>query len=477
MEDMAGMGMAAMLADVIPELVLVVGGVAILLYALFTPRRWQSAAAGLALAVVATATAATVAMLRGPEHLTFADTYARDGTAMWAKLVILVGTGLVIALSVRWFAREPRHGEYYTLLLFSSLGAILLAGATDLKQFVAALVLSSATGFVLTGYHRRAKEAAEAAMKYFLVGAFTSASMLVGAALLFGLAGSTTFPGLRAGLPHGGAALVVGVALVALAVAFKLGAFPAHPWVPDAAEGAPAPVAAFVTTVPKVGGFVLLARLVITLPPDAVGWRPMVALLAAVTMTLGNLAALWQDDVRRLLGWSAVSQSGYGLLGVVALGRSDLAVPALLFFLLAYTVANVAAFGVVVELRGRTERADYVGLARAHPVLAGSLAVAFLSFIGIPPLAGFVAKLLLFGVAIDAGYTWLAVLAVANTVISVAYYARVLAPAYFGELARPVPVLGRSAAIATVVSAAAVVGVGIVAEPLTRAFDAVSLLP
>jgi NADH-quinone oxidoreductase subunit N len=477
MEDMAGMGMAAMLADVIPELVLVVGGVAILLYALFTPRRWQSAAAGLALAVVATATAATVAMLRGPEHLTFADTYARDGTAMWAKLVILVGTGLVIALSVRWFAREPRHGEYYTLLLFSSLGAILLAGATDLKQFVAALVLSSATGFVLTGYHRRAKEAAEAAMKYFLVGAFTSASMLVGAALLFGLAGSTTFPGLRAGLPHGGAALVVGVALVALAVAFKLGAFPAHPWVPDAAEGAPAPVAAFVTTVPKVGGFVLLARLVITLPPDAVGWRPMVALLAAVTMTLGNLAALWQDDVRRLLGWSAVSQSGYGLLGVVALGRSDLAVPALLFFLLAYTVANVAAFGVVVELRGRTERTDYVGLARAHPVLAGSLAVAFLSFIGIPPLAGFVAKLLLFGVAIDAGYTWLAVLAVANTVISVAYYARVLAPAYFGELARPVPVLGRSAAIATVVSAAAVVGVGIVAEPLTRAFDAVSLLP
>lgn len=474
---MNDMDMVAMLGDVVPELVLVVGGVVILLYALFTPRHLQAGAALLALGVTAAATVATLAMLPGPEHLTFADTYARDGVAVWAKLAILVGTGLVVALSVRWFAREPRHGEYYTLLLFSALGAILLAGATDLKQFVAALVLSSATGFVLTGYHRRAKESAEAAMKYFLVGAFTSATMLIGAALLFGLAGSTTFPGLRAGLPDGGVALVVGVALVALAVAFKLGAFPAHPWVPDAAQGAPAPVAAFVTTVPKVGGFILLARLVATLPPDAVGWRPLVALLAAATMTLGNLAALWQDDVRRLLGWSAVSQTGYGLMAVVALGRSDLAVPALLFFLVAYTVANVAAFGVVVELRGRTARTDYAGLARAHPVLAGSLALAFLSFIGIPPLAGFVAKLLLFGVAIAAGYTWLAVLAVANTVVSIAYYARVLAPAYFGELTAPVPVLARSAAAATIVAAAAVVVVGVAAEPLTRAFEIAQLLP
>jgi NADH-quinone oxidoreductase subunit N len=211
--------------------------------------------------------------------------------------------------------------------------------------------------------------------------------------------------------------------------------------------------------------------------PEALGWRPLVAVLAAATMTLGNLAAPWQDDVRRLLGWSTVFQTGYGLLAVVALGRSDLAVPALLYFLLAYTVANVAAFGVVVELRGRTDRVDYAGLARAHPALAASLALSFLSLIGIPPLAGFVAKLLLFAVAIHAGYTWLAIVAVVNTIISIAYYVRVLAPTYFGELRAPIPVLGRSAAVATITSAVAIVVVGIGAEPLTRAFQGVDLLP
>lgn len=473
----AGMDMGAMVADVLPEMVLVVGGVLILLYALFSPRRAQAGAAFLALGVVVVGLVLSIRMLPGPEYLTFADTYARDGAGVWSKIIILAGTGLVIALSVRWFDRDPRHGEYYTLLLFSALGAVLLAGATDLKQFVAALVLSSATGFVLTGYHRLRKEAAEAAMKYFLVGAFTSAAMLLGVAFLFGLAGSTTLPGLRAGLTDGGVALVVGVALVTLAIAFKIGAFPAHPWVPDAAEGAPAPVAAFVTTIPKVGGFLFLARFVLALPSEAIGWQPLIALLAAVTMTLGNLAALWQDDVRRLLGWSAVSQSGYGLMAIVALGQSALALPALLYFLLAYTAGNIAAFGVVIELRGRTKREDYAGLARARPVMAGSLALAFLSFIGIPPLGGFVAKLLLFGAAMDAGYTWLAVLAIINTVISIVYYARVLAPAYFSDLPGPVPGLGRSAAAAAVASALAVVVIGILAEPFTRAFEIVGLLP
>ncbi len=469
--------MAAMIADVVPELVLVTGGVLVLLYALLAPRRWQAGAAVLAMVTIAASAVASWLMLGEPAALTFADTYARDEVAVWAKLVVLAATALTVGLSVRWFARDPRHGEYYTLLLFSALGAVLLAGATDLKQFVAALVLSSATGFVLTAYHRRSRASAEAAMKYFLVGALTSASMLVGAAYLFGLAGATTFPALRAGLTDGGAGLVVGVALVLLAVAFKVGAVPAHPWVPDVAEGAPAPVAAFLTTVPKIGGFVFLARLAITLPVDAVGWRPLTAILAAATMTLGNLAALWQDDVRRLLGWSAVSQTGYGLLAIVALGRSGLAVTSLVFFLVAYTAANLAAFGVVVELRGRADRVSYAGLARAHPLLAGSLAVAFLSFIGIPPLAGFPAKLLLFGAAIDAGYTWLAVLAVANTVVSIAYYARVLAPAYFDALAAPVPVLGRSAAVATLVAAAAVIASGVAADPLLRSLTAATLLP
>ena len=246
---------------------------------------------------------------------------------------------------------------------------------------------------------------------------------------------------------------------------------------PDVAEGAPAPVAAFVTSLPKVGAFVFLARLVLVLPADGVGWRPLVAVIAAATMTLGNLAALWQDDVRRMLGWSSVSQTGYGLLAVVAVGRSDLAVPSLLYFLIAYVLANVAAFGVVVQLRGRTDRLAYRGLARARPVLAAILTITLLSFIGVPPLAGFPAKLSLFAASIEAGYSWLAVLGAVNTVVSIAYYVRVIGPMYFDDLPGPVPVLSRTAGLAVVVTGTVVVLAGIGAEPFFRAFDGIQLLP
>lgn len=466
-----------MVGDVVPELLLVVGGVAVLLYAVFTPARLQAGAPLLALAAVVASAAVSVAMLAGPEYLTFADTYARDASAVWAKLIVLAATAGVIGLSVSWFRSDPRHGEYYTLLLFSALGAVLLAGATDLKELVIALVLSSATGFVLVAYHRRSSPGSEAAIKYFLLGAFTSTAMLIGVAYLFGLAGSTTLPGLAAGLPSGNLGLAIGAGLVVLALAFKMGAVPAHAWMPDVAQGAPAPVAAFVTSVPKVGAFLFLARLALAFPAEAFDWRLLAALLATATMTLGNLAALWQDDVRRLLGWSAVSQTGYGLMAIAALGRSELALPSLLYFLLAYVVANVAAFGVVVELRGRTELAAYQGLARARPWLLGAFAVAFLSFIGVPPLAGFFAKLALFGATIEAGYAWLAIVAAINTVVSIVYYVRVLAPAYFGDLAAPVPVLGRWPATVTLAFAAGLILMGILAEPFLRAFTVAELLP
>jgi NADH-quinone oxidoreductase subunit N len=468
--------MIASLGDVVPDLILLGGGIVILLFALFAPRSAQVGAAMLALVTSVAAGVATIVMFDGRQSPTFFDTYSTDDVALWAKLIILAATIAVIALSIPWFARDPRHGEYYTLLLFSSLGAVLLAGATDLMEIVMAIVLSSATSYVLIAYHRRSKLASEAAMKYFLIAALTSSAMLLGVALLFGLAGTTTLSGLRDGLSDGAVALIVGAALVITALAFKMGSVPAHAWMPDVAQGAPAPVAAFVTTVPKVGGLVALARLVSVLPVT-IGWRPLVALLAAATMTLGNLAALWQDDVRRLLGWSAVSQTGYALMALAALGRSDLAIPSLLYFLLAYVLANIAAFGVVVELRGRTDRASYAGLARAHPLLAISLVIAFLSLIGIPPLVGFGAKLALFTAAIEANYEWLAVIAAINTVVSIFYYARVMAPAYFDEMTTPVPVLGEWAASATYSLTIAVIVTGIAAEPFLNAMRAALLLP
>ncbi|CAN5730213.1 NADH-quinone oxidoreductase subunit N [soil metagenome] len=481
MGGMEGGGMGGMdmpLGSVAPEIILVVGAVVVLVFALFAPRRFQAGAAAIALVTLAVSAAASAVMLQGSQSLTFFDTYAADDTAVWAKLVVLAVTAVTVVLSVEWFAGDPRHGEYYTLLLLSALGAVVLAGAADLMGIILGLLLSSATGYVLAAYHRTDARSGEAAMKYYLLGALTNGALVYGAVLLFGLGATTTLLGLAGALPGAdGVALVTGTALVVLGLTFKLGAVPAHAWVPDVADGAPAPVAAFLTVAPKVGALVALARLAATLPEADVGWRPLVAVLAAATMTCGNLAALHQDDVRRLLGWSAVSQAGYGLMAVVALGRSDLAVSSLVYFLAAYAVANLAAFGVVIELRGRTDRRSYAGLASARPLLAAVLVVSFLSLVGIPPLAGFTAKVLLFGATVDAGYAWLAVLAVVNTVVSLAYYLRVLAPSYFEPQTAPVPVLGQWARAATLACGLGVVALGIGAEPFLDALAAARLLP
>ncbi len=464
--------MAGWAADVIAELSVVAGGVVVLLYALAARRGRQAGAAWIALATTAVALALTVPALIEPGRLTFAGTYARDHAAAIARVIVLLATAVTIVLSVPWFRRDPRHGEYYTLLLYSALGAMLLAGATSLSELVVAMLLSSATGFVLAAYHRRSSASAEAAIKYYLVGALANGAMLMGVALLYGLAGGTTLDRLPGLPPTAGPVAAVAVALVMAGLMFKVGGVPVHVWVPDVAQGAPVPVAGFLLAVPKVGAFVFLARFVLALPAQELGWAAMVAVGAAATMTLGNLACLWQDDVRRLLGWSAVSQTGYGLMAVAALGRSDLAMVALLYFLVAYVPGNLAAFGVVTTLRGRTALADYPGLADQHRAEAAALALSFLSFIGVPPLSGFVAKLLLFAVAIQAGFAWLAVFAAVNTVISIFYYVRVLAPVYFAAATARMRTLGAAAASVTVASAAALVITGVLAQPLVAAFAA-----
>ena len=466
------------IGDVIPELILLVGAVVVLFIATLLPRKRQGVTVWLTYGVLALAIAATVQQLAGPQGLTFFDTWAIDDTALVAKLAILVGAGVVVGLTPEWFATDARRGEYQTILLFGTLGGVVLAGAADLLQLTLGLLLSSVTGYILAAWHRGSKESGESAIKYYLLGALANATFLYGIVLLFGLAGSTTYPAVRDGLQ--GADLVgVGAALVlvALGLTFKVGAVPAHAWVPDVAQGAPLPSATFLLVVPKIGGVVAIARFAAVVASTGIGWRPLLAIIAAATMTLGNLAALWQEDLRRLLGWSAVSQTGYALMAPVALGRSDLAIPSLLFFLIAYAVANLAAFGVVTELRGRADIGELAGLARTRPWLFAALVLAFLSMIGIPPLVGFAGKLALFGATIQAGYTWLAVLAVVNSVVSLFYYARVMGPAYFEPAERVVPVLGTSAAVATGVATALVVVLGLAAEPLFRLLTTARMLP
>lgn len=456
--------------DVAPQIALLVGIAAVVVGSLFMPHRRQWLAAPVALAAIAISAVAQIAGQPPSARTTFQGQWALDALTTWGAVAILVTAAATVALSPRWMRTDPRHGEYYAVVLLATLGAQVMAGAADLLELITGLLLSSVTGYVLASYHRRSPLSAEAGVKFFLIGGLTNALLLVGAVLVFALAGTTHYramPTVLAGVDP--TLLVAAVALLVVGLAFELGAVPAHAWVPDVAQGAPAPAAAFLTVAPKIGALIALARLVEVLP-DAVGWRPLVAVVAAATMTVGNLSALWQNDLRRLLGWSSVSQSGYGIMAAVAVGASPQAVPALLTFALAYALANLAAFGVVVALRGRTDVADYAGLARTRPWLALALTVAMLSLVGVPPLIGFTAKLQLFSAAIDAGYAWLAVVAVVNTVVSLFYYLRVIAPLYLAEQPARLPTLGRWPTVTTTVAATAVLATGVLAGPIVAAF-------
>lgn len=465
---------------VVPEIVLVAGAAAGLVFALFSPRRWGWVGAVIALAALGGAMVVTAGMLTGDQMLTMGGTYAIDHVALWAKQIILASAAAVVLMSPQWLRTDARHGEYYTLLLLATLGAVLMAAAADTMELVVAVMLSSVGSYALAAFHRRSSRAAEAGMKMFLLGGLTNGFLLLGVVLLFGLAGSTLFSVTQSSLggeSGNSLALVAAAGLVTLGLTFKLGAVPAHSWVPDAAEASPLPAAAFLTVVPKLGALVALGRILSTLPESQVGWRAVAAAVAAATMTQGNLAALRQSSVRRLLGWSSVSQSGYGIMAVVALDRSELAVPAMLYFLVAYAIANLTAFGVVIELRGRTSIDDYKGLGRARPWLAAALVVALLSLVGIPALAGFFAKVALFGAVIEAGYGWLAGVALLNTVISLYYYLRVIAPMYLSETTQRIPLLGGGSGAAATIAAAATVALGVGAEMLWDNFDAALLLP
>ncbi len=464
--------------DILPEIVLILTAVLILIFALFSSRERQWLGAPLALAGLAIA-AVFCAMQIGSARLTFSGVWALDGASVWGRLMILGATAFAVLLSPSWFRTDPRHGEYYTILLFSALGAMVLAAATDLIELVMGVLLSSVTGYTLAAYHRDWPLSVEAGMKYFLVGALANALLVIGVTLMFGLLGQSGYSGIEGALAERASSplLLLGAALIVVGVAFKLGAVPAHAWMPDVAEGAPAPAAAFLTVVPKIGAAIALVRLISLFPPESFAIRPIVALIAVATMTLGNLAALWQEDVRRLIGWSSVSQSGYALMAICVIGLAPSALQALLVFLLAYAVANLAAFAVVAHLRGRTALGAYQGLGSSRPGAASVFVIAFLSLVGIPPLAGFVGKLLLFLATIEGGYSWLAVVAVANTVASLFYYLRVIGPMYFGDSSGAVPVLGRWTAGAVWICAGSVIGIGIFGEIAMFSFKDLALLP
>ncbi|HXH85124.1 MAG TPA: NADH-quinone oxidoreductase subunit N, partial [Candidatus Tectomicrobia bacterium] len=371
----------------------------------------------------------------------FRDMVVLDDYALFFALVICYAAALVVMLSMDYLERyHAESGEAYALLLLSTTGMLLLASANDLIVVFLALELMSLSLYVLAGLFKSRLDAGEASMKYFLLGAFASSFLLYGVALVYGATGSTNLDRIGAAARAGEPLFVVGLALVLVGFAFKISAVPFHMWAPDVYQGAPTSVTALIATGSKAAAFAALIRVAVAAlrggqPELTADWTALLWGLAAVTMTLGNVVALMQSNLKRMLAYSSIAHVGYMLVGLVAGGPGGAS--AVLFYLLAYTFTTVGAFGVLALCQRAGEEAvevgQYAGLARRHPVLAATLSLFLLSLIGIPPFAGFVAKVYLFGAAVRAGFVWLAVLAVLNSAAAAYYYLRVLIYMYMRE--------------------------------------------
>jgi proton-translocating NADH-quinone oxidoreductase chain N len=407
-----------------------------------------------------------------------------DGLALATTAVIGVAGAVTIALARPSLGGTDREGEFYAVLTFASLSAVMLAMAGDAALLGMAVGALSLSTFVMTGYLRGSRRGNEASVKYYIFGTVSGAAMLYGLSWWFGLAGTTSLQAVGEALQQAPAGIVIAsTALVLVGLGYKAALVPFHFWTPDAYDGAPVSVAAYLSVLPKVAALVAIARVLsLALPGDTAGWSTAIAVVAAVTMTLGNVAALPQRNVVRLLAYSSIAQSGYLLMGVAAMQSSEDGLPALLYYAFAYAAMNLAAFAVVLAVqreRGSVDLDAFRGLGRAHPWWTAALVVSFLSLLGLPPLAGFVGKLELFTAAIDADQEWLAVVAVVNTVISLYYYLRVIAPAMLDapsavtrhSMSRSTPAL-----VALGATSVATVAFGIAAEPLLRVADRATML-
>jgi NADH-quinone oxidoreductase subunit N len=458
--------------DLLPEVLLAASAVIGLLLSSWLPRTRQWVVGLLAAcACVAGMVAASVAAAE-PATTAFGEAFAIDTVTSTSRIVVLGGALLVLGVSFRPLRGDPRESEFYVLVQLGTLGALMMAGAQDLLLLAAAYLLASIPAYTLAGF-RMDGPGTEAALKYYVIGALLGVFLLAGITVLYATGRATGYPILGDALRDAPEPLVAIGAIGLLAgVLFKAGGVPAHFWVPDAVQGSSPPVAALLTTLPKIGALAALFRV-----GDAVfagstlPWPALIAVLAASSMTLGNLGAFFQQDVKRLLAYSTVSQVGYLLMPVAVAGRADLAQPALLYYLAAYTVTNLGAFAVVCAVPRAHTLDDYRGLARERPLLAASLVICLLGLVGTPPTAVFLGKLEAFSAVFDGGYAWLAVVAAVNTVASLFYYLRWIVPAV-SRSGPPRPGDGDRAARGIAYVAAAVsLGLGLAGGPVLDALS------
>ena len=424
------------LLAILPELLLFALAVALLILDLaWKPSRrrilgWL-AASGVTLILLA-----TLAFSRPPadEPLVLGGMLRWDWLAFFFTVLILFAAAITCLLSIHVDIIGNR-GDYYGLLLITSLGMILMASSADIIMLFLAIETTSIPLYILAGFIKADDKSTEAGLKYFLFGAVTSAVMLYGFSMIYGFTGETNLYSIADAIQAAGLSLflVGGIAvLVLVGFSFKIAAVPFHFWTPDVYEGAPTPITAYVSTASKAAGFAVLARVMMIAFPSIDGfWAAVLAAMAVATMTLGNVLALAQSNIKRLLAYSSIAHAGYALIGLVAL--SVFGVASMMFYLLAYVITNLAAFAIVIlfaRAAGSEEISDYAGLSRRSPWLAMALLVAFLSLAGMPPLAGFVAKVYVFAAAVDSGLIYLAIIGVLNSIIGLYYYLIVLKVVY-----------------------------------------------
>lgn len=401
-----------------------------------------------------------------------------DNYSRCFKLIFLLGTGLTILISMKYVKQEAvPPGEYYTMLLMATLGMMIMASGADLMVIFLGLELMSIALYVLTGYTRSRQVSNEAALKYFLLGSFATGFLLYGIALLYGAAGTTRIEGIFSYITTShinNHIILMGMALLLIGFGFKLAAVPFHMWTPDVYEGAPAPITAFMSAGPKAAAFAAFVRVFMeALPAMQHQWVTVVWWLAVLTMTVGNVIALVQDNIKRMLAYSSIAHAGYVLVGFVASG--ELGTTGILFYMLAYTLMNIGAFAIITYLGGAGEERimvkDYAGVAYRHPMAAVALSLFLFSLAGIPPTAGFMGKFYIFTAAIKSGFLGLAIIGVLNSVVSVYFYLKVTVAMYMktpeaeaqgsAVAAVAMPAFAPMLMVAVVISACGVLALGI----------------
>ncbi len=462
---------------IVPELIL--AGLVLVLLPLgaFVPERWRALTVWIALAGLAAAAVASARMLPWPAQSVFLATYAADSFAAYFKLVAIGATALVLPTTSHCFAAGPHAAELPAILVLVCLGMVGLAASQDLVLIALFIQLIATGSYLLVGLAKDDRRATEGALKLFLFSAASGAVMLYGMTVLYGLTGALRLPDLGTQLPAAPPfALLAALALVLAGYSFEATLVPFHAWAPDTYQSARASVAGFLAVGPKAAALAVLLRTAVVALPAGLGhWPEVLAALAAVTMTAGNVFALRQTSAKRLLAYSSIAQAGYLTVGIATAQQDVLAIPALLVYLAAYLFMNLGAFlavDVIERETGSDDLTSFAGQGRVLPLPAAVLALSLLALAGFPPLGGFIGKTMLFGAALGAGWTWLAVALAANVALSLFYYLRVIEALYLraptGQLpADPPlrPVLPPAGRIALVVAAMGTVAIGMFPEP------------